>query len=164
MKKIVGIAGWSGSGKTTLVESLIKIFKYEYKLNVCILKHAHKNFRIDKEGKDSYKFSEAGADQVIISSENQWATINKIKGEEKSLEFLLKQSLNADVTLVEGWKFSNIKKIEIYRQEINKGFLYIEDSNIVAIALQNISISLKKNIHKLDLNNHLDMRLKSHYT
>ena len=50
MKKTIGIAGWSGSGKTTLVENLIKIFKNKYKLKVCTLKHAHKNFEIDKKG------------------------------------------------------------------------------------------------------------------
>ena len=78
MKKTIGIAGWSGSGKTTLVENLIKVFKNKYKLKVCTLKHAHKNFEIDKKGKDSYRFSKAGSDQVIISSSRQWAVINQL--------------------------------------------------------------------------------------
>ena len=78
MKKIVGITGWSGSGKTTVVENLIKIFKSKHNLKVCALKHAHKNFKIDSPGKDSFKFYEAGAEQVIISSEKQWAVINRV--------------------------------------------------------------------------------------
>ena len=65
---IIGIAGGSGSGKTRLVVELIKVFKKKYKLKVCALKHAHENFEIDKEGKDSFRFYEAGADQIIISS------------------------------------------------------------------------------------------------
>ena len=83
MKKTIGIAGWSGSGKTTLVENLIKVFKNKYKLKVCTLKHAHKNFEIDKKGKDSYRFSKAGSDQVIISSSRQWAVINQLNDKEK---------------------------------------------------------------------------------
>ncbi len=147
----MGIAGWSGSGKTTLLESLIKIFKNDHKLSVCVIKHAHKSFKIDKEGKDSWKFSEAGADQVIISSELRWAMINNVK-KEQDLNFLLKNTSNTDIILVEGWKYSNLKKIEIYRKKLNKGFLYLEDDNIVAIALENLNLSIKKNIYKLDLN------------
>ncbi len=156
MKKIVGIAGWSGSGKTTLVENLIKIFKNQYNLTVCVLKHAHKSFKIDKKGKDSFKFSQAGADQVIISSEIQWAIINNVKNEAK-IEYLLKNSLKADITLVEGWKYSNLKKIEIYRKKIDKDFLYLNDDKIVAIALENLETYIQKDIIKLDLNNPLSI-------
>ena len=134
MKKIIGIAGWSGAGKTTLVENLIKIFKNKYKLKVCTLKHAHKNFEIDKKGKDSYRFSKAGSDQVIISSIKKWAVINNSNDKEKELNFLLKNTIRADITLVEGWKYSNISKIEVYRKELNKGYLYPDDTKIVAIA------------------------------
>ena len=154
MKKTIGIAGWSGSGKTTLVENLIKIFKNKYKLKVCTLKHAHKNFEIDKKGKDSYRFSKAGSDQVIISSSRQWAVINQSNNEEKDLNFLLKNAISADIVLVEGWKYSNIKKIEVYRKEVNKEFLYKNDSNIVAIALENTKTKIHKDIFKLDLNNY----------
>ncbi len=154
MKKTIGIAGWSGSGKTTLVENLIKIFKNKYKLQVCTIKHAHKSFEIDKKGKDSYRFSKAGSDQVIISSSSQWAVINQSNDKEKDLNFLLKNTISADIVLVEGWKYSHIKKIEVYREEVNKEFLYKSDDNIVAIALENTSIKIYKDIFKLDLNNY----------
>ena len=154
MKKTIGIAGWSGSGKTTLVENLIKIFKNKYKLQVCTIKHAHKSFEIDKKGKDSYRFSKAGSDQVIISSSSQWAVINQSNDKEKDLNFLLKNTIRADIVLVEGWKYSNIKKIEVYREEVNKEFLYKNDDNIVAIALENSNTEIYKDIFKLDLNNY----------
>ena len=154
MKKTIGIAGWSGSGKTTLVENLIKIFKNDYRLKVCTLKHAHKSFEIDKKGKDSYRFSKAGSDQVIISSTKQWAVINQSNNEEKDLNFLLKNVISADIVLVEGWKYSNIKKIEVYRKEVNNEFLYKNDNNIVAIALENTNTKIYKDIFKLALNNY----------
>ena len=157
MKKIIGIAGWSGSGKTTVVESLIKIFKTKYNFTVCALKHAHENFKIDQEGKDSYRFSKAGANQVIISSKKQWAVINNLNNIEKDLDYLLKETARADITIVEGWKNSNLKKIEIYREKISNSFLHIKDDNIVAIALENINIPIKKTIPKLNLNDHFSI-------
>ena len=119
MKKIIGIAGWSGSGKTTVVEGLITVFKNKYKLKVCAIKHAHESFTIDQEGKDSFRFAKAGADKVIISSVKQWTIINKVQ-EEESIENLLKFTDNFNITLVEGWKFSKLKKIEIHRSIIRK--------------------------------------------
>ena len=101
MKKTIGIAGWSGSGKTTLVENLIKVFKNKYKLKVCTIKHAHKSFEIDKKGKDSYRFSKAGSDQVIISSTRQWAVINQSNNEEKDLNFLLKNTISSGNILID---------------------------------------------------------------
>ena len=55
----------------------------------------------------------AGANQVIIASSKQWAIINKIDNEEPPLEELLRHSKdNIDIILVEGWKFSKIKKLK----------------------------------------------------
>ena len=99
MKKTIGKAGWSGSGKTTLVENLIKIFKTDYRLKVCTLKHAHKSFEIDKKGKVSYRFSKAGSDQVIISSSRQWAVINQLNDKEQDLNYLLKKYKSVDISL-----------------------------------------------------------------
>ena len=49
---------------------------------------------------------------------------------------------------------SNIKKIEVYRKEVNKEFLYKNDNNIVAIALENTNTKIYKDIFKLDLNDY----------
>ena len=157
MKKVIGIAGWSGSGKTTVVESLINIFNTKYNFTVCVLKHAHENFKIDQEGKDSYRFSKAGAKQVIISSKKQWALINNLDNKEKDLDYLLKKTEDTNIVLVEGWKYSKLKKIEIYREKLGRDFLHIKDKNIVAIALENSNIPIKKSINKLDLNDHLSI-------
>ena len=156
MKKIIGIAGWSGSGKTTLVEGLVTIFKNNYNLKVCAIKHAHKNFTIDQEGKDSYRFSKAGAERVIISSKNQWTVINKVQKEE-SIDGLLKFTKDFNIVLVEGWKFSKLKKIEVHRSKIKKKILFEEDKNIVAIATDNLNLVTPKKLKKLNLNDHFNV-------
>ena len=156
MKKIIGIAGWSGSGKTTLVEGLIDIFKNHYNLRVCAIKHAHKNFTIDQEGKDSYKFTKAGAERVIVSSINQWTIINKVQKEE-NIENLLKFTSDFNIVLVEGWKFSNLKKIEVHRSLIKKNVLFKEDKNIIAVATDNPDLIIPNSLKKLNLNNHLNI-------
>ena len=156
MKKIIGIAGWSGSGKTTLVEGLVTIFKNNYNLKVCAIKHAHKNFTIDQEGKDSFRFSKAGAERVILSSINQWTIINKVQ-EEESIENLLKFTKNFNIVLVEGWKFSKLKKIEVHRNIIKKKVLFEEDKNIIAVATDNLSLVIDKKLKKLNLNDHLNI-------
>ena len=156
MKKIIGIAGWSGSGKTTLVEGLITIFKNSYNLKVCAIKHAHENFIIDQKGKDSYRFSKAGAERVIISSKNQWTIINKVQ-EEENIENLLKFTKNYNIVLVEGWKFSKLKKIEVHRSIIRKKILFEEDKNIIAIATDSLNFLAPKKLKILNLNDHIDI-------
>ena len=149
---ILGLAGWSGSGKTTLVSNLIPELK---KINVSVstLKHAHEGFDIDTPGKDSYVHRESGAKEVLISSNKRFALMHEYINEETSLKSLIKKLSPVDLILVEGWKKENIKKIEIYRKEINKPLLYNNDINIVAIATNDKSIKIK-NMTILDLNDY----------
>ena len=111
---------------------------------------------IDREGKDSYRFSKAGAERVIVSSTNQWTIINKVK-EEESIENLLKFTKNFNIVIVEGWKFSKLKKIEVYRSVIKKKVLFEEDKNIIAIATDNLNLVTPKKLKKLNLNDHLSI-------
>ncbi len=153
MTNIIGISGWSGSGKTKLITNLIKFFKDNYSLKVCALKHAHHTFELDQKGKDSQKMFAAGAHQVIIASSKQWAIINKIDNEEPPLEELLRHSKdNIDIILVEGWKFSKIKKIEVYRKILKKEMLSSQDKNFIAIATDEKQLSIKTKIPILNIN------------
>jgi len=156
LTNIIGISGWSGSGKTQLMSKLIKFFVEGCNLKVCAFKHAHSSFEIDKKGKDSYRFFEAGASSVVISSSKQWAVINKVESKEPSLNDLLSEiKSNFDLILVEGWKFENIKKIEVFRKKINKPLLCNNHSNFIAVATnsKNLEIKKVKNISILNLNN-----------
>ena len=149
---LLGLAGWSGSGKTTLVSNLIPELK-RINISVSTLKHAHEGFDIDKPGKDSYVHRESGAREVLISSNKRFALMHEYTKEEINLNNLIKKLSPVDLILVEGWKKENIKKIEIYRKEINKPLLFEKDKNIIAVATNDKSIKIK-NMIILDLNNY----------
>ena len=149
---LLGLAGWSGSGKTTLISNLIPELK-KINISVSTLKHAHEGFDIDKPGKDSYVHRESGAREVLISSNKRFALMHEYHKEEINLNNLIKKLSPVDLILVEGWKKENIKKIEIYRKEINKPLLCDKDKNIIAVATNDKSIKIK-NMTILDLNNY----------
>jgi molybdopterin-guanine dinucleotide biosynthesis protein B len=147
--KVFGFAGYSGSGKTTLIEKLIPIFVGK-NLKVALIKHAHHEFDLDQPGKDSYRHREAGCVEVLVTSSRRWAVIHELRGEpELGLEESLKRISPCDLVLVEGFKKEPIPKIEIYRTENGKPFLYPEDSQIVAVASDG---KLTITLPQLDLN------------
>lgn len=152
---ILGLAGWSGSGKTTLITNLLPHLT-KMNIKVSTLKHAHENFDIDKPRKDSYKHREAGAQEVLISSNKRFALIHEYKNNEISLNELIKKLSPVDLILVEGWKNENILKIEIYRKDLGKPLLANKDKNIIAIATNDISININ-NVKILDLNNYKEI-------
>jgi len=133
--KVVGFAGFSGSGKTTLVESLIPALKLRG-LRVSVVKHAHHKFDIDHPGKDTYRHREAGAFEVVVASDMRLALIREFERPARlSVHHLIAELYDGvDWVLVEGFKDSNLLKIEVWRHEAGKPALYSEDDFIVAIA------------------------------
>jgi molybdopterin-guanine dinucleotide biosynthesis protein B len=133
--KVVGFAGFSGSGKTTLVEGLIAALKLRG-LRVSVVKHAHHNFDIDHPGKDTYRHREAGAFEVVVASDMRLALIREFERPSRLTVHHLISELyeGVDWVLVEGFKESNLLKIEVWRPEAGKPALYTEDDFIVAIA------------------------------
>ncbi len=108
-RTIIGFSGFSGSGKTTLIEKLIPVFKSSG-FKVAVIKHDAHDFEIDREGKDTYRFREAGADCVCISSASKSATMSKGAS---TLDELLEECRDADIVLVEGYRDSSITKIGV---------------------------------------------------
>lgn len=62
---MLAITGSSGSGKTTLIEKLIRILS-ERGLRVGAVKRSHHMVDVDREGKDSHRFRETGANPVAL--------------------------------------------------------------------------------------------------
>ena len=149
---ILGLAGWSGSGKTTLIKNLLPKLK-KINISVSTIKHAHEGFDIDKPGKDSFIHRESGAQEVLISSSKRFALMSNYKNKESSLRELIAKLTPVDLVLVEGWKKENIKKIEVYRKEVNKPLLALNDKNIIAIATNDKNININ-NVMLLDINNY----------
>jgi molybdopterin-guanine dinucleotide biosynthesis protein B len=137
--KVVGFAGYSGSGKTTLVEQLIPALKFRG-LRVSIVKHAHHRFDIDQPGKDTYRHREAGAFEVVVASQHRLALMREFEQPAALTVHHLIAELyeGVDWVLVEGFKDSDLLKIEVWRAPSDsyagKPARYMHDDFIVAIA------------------------------
>ena len=133
--KVIGFAGYSGSGKTTLVERLIPALKHLGQ-RVSVVKHAHHSFDIDHAGKDTFRHREAGAFEVVVASNRRLALIREFEREStQSVHQLIAELYEGvDWVLVEGFKDSDLQKIEVWRAAAGKPTRYVDDDFIVAIA------------------------------
>jgi molybdopterin-guanine dinucleotide biosynthesis adapter protein len=130
----MGIAGYSGSGKTTLVERLIPVL-CSRGLRVSVVKHAHHDFEIDHEGKDSWRHRQAGAAQVLVTSSRRWALVHELRDDpEPTLQDHLARLGPCDIVLVEGFKREPIPKLEVHRAASGTPSLWPTDGDIVAVA------------------------------
>jgi molybdopterin-guanine dinucleotide biosynthesis adapter protein len=133
--KVVGFAGFSGAGKTSLVEQLIPVLN-AHGLRVSVVKHAHHKFDIDHAGKDTFRHREAGAFEVVVASNQRLALMREFeKPTVLSVHHLIAELYGGvDWVLVEGFKESDLPKIEVWRPAHGKPALYTDDDFIVAIA------------------------------
>ena len=156
--KVVGFAGYSGSGKTTLVEKLIPALKRRG-FRVSVVKHAHHKFDIDHPGKDTFRHRAAGASEVVVASSNRLALIREFEKPARLTvhQLLVELDHSVDWVLVEGFKESELPKIEIWRPHgptsEGKPARYMHDGFIVAIATDAPEqLPEKTSLEVLDLN------------
>jgi len=145
----------SGIGKTTLLTQLIPAL-ISQGLRISVIKHAHHDFDIDHEGKDSYRLRQAGAVQMMIGSKKRWALMTELAhtpnhSNEPNLAHLLAQMDTnlTDLILAEGFKHEAIPKIEVHRSTFGTPLLASKDNNIIAIATDS---ALPISIPQIDLN------------
>jgi molybdopterin-guanine dinucleotide biosynthesis protein B len=137
--KVVCFAGFSGSGKTTLVEQLIEELRRRGQ-RVSVAKHAHHNFDVDHPGKDTWRHRQAGAFEVVAASDQRLALMREFeRPAELTVHHLLAELYQGvDWVLVEGFKDSDLLKVEIWRapepgQEA-RAVRYPDDDFVAAIA------------------------------
>jgi molybdopterin-guanine dinucleotide biosynthesis adapter protein len=150
---VIGFCGFSGSGKTTLVEQLIGGLKLAGQ-RVSVVKHAHHDFDIDHEGKDSWRHRQAGAFEVIVASDKRLAKIREYDVQAApDIHDLIEELLDCDWVLVEGFKRAALPKIEIWRAAASKPALYPHDPNVVAICTDSAAeLPQATDLPVLDLN------------
>lgn len=127
---VISFVGYSGSGKTTFIEKLIPELK-KRNIRLAVVKHDAHKFSIDKEGKDTYRFAEAGADIVSISSSEKIAIIEKTN-KELVLEDIIKKIRNVDLIITEGYRAGGAPKIGVYRKASGKD-LSVNINELMAI-------------------------------
>ena len=113
---VVQFAGYSNSGKTTLMTHVIRYLS-DQGLRVAVIKHdGGHDVQIDQEGKDTWRFHEAGAPLVAIQSKTQtaWFDYSPIQ-----LEEIIQRMTTGfpDLILIEGFKWEAYPKLVVIRSE-----------------------------------------------
>ena len=130
---VLGVVGWSGSGKTSLLEHLVARLAGQG-LRVNVVKHSHHDIELEPPHKDSARLRMAGAAEVMIASPYRVAILRELRGaQEPSLAEHLARLAPSDLTLVEGYKWERLPKLEVFRPALGKPALYPEDADIVAV-------------------------------
>lgn len=135
---VMAFSAWSGTGKTTLIEKLVVEFKHRG-LRVAVIKHDGHRFEIDRPGKDSWRFTQAGADVTIISSEEKTAYMEQGT---LTLPQLLDMVTNVDLILVEGYKNQKLPRIGIARKATGKGFTGEPEQFVALVSDEPVEASL----------------------
>jgi molybdopterin-guanine dinucleotide biosynthesis protein B len=131
---VMGVIGWSGSGKTTLLEYLVGRLAAAG-LRVNVVKHSHHDIVLEPPHKDSARMRAAGAAEVMIASPYRVAIMRELRGAlEPSLAEHIGRLAPADLTLVEGYKWEPLPKLEVFRPEVGKPPMFPDDPHIVAVA------------------------------
>ncbi len=113
MMPVICIVGKNKRAKAKLMEALIKELKARG-LRVGALKyHKHGDFEIDLEGKDTWKYAKAGADEVAIYSPVKFALIKNVEKEMNIDEICDKYFAGNDIVLADGFTLSDKPRIII---------------------------------------------------
>jgi len=153
-KRIVAISGIKNSGKTTLICRLLEIFK-EKGLRVAVLKHDGHDFEPDVPGTDTYRQLQAGAYGTAVFSKGKYMLVKQQPqiSEKELMEFFPE----ADLILLEGFKYSTYPKIEIVRKG-NSAESVSNPERLMAIATnldaeEREALSVQENVPFFDLDN-----------
>jgi len=101
-------------GKTTLVARVIEHLSMSG-LRVGALKHSSHGFQMDREGKDTFRFREAGAYAVGISSANERAVITSTAEPTSLADLAAALPADLDLIVVEGYRNENAPTVEVHR-------------------------------------------------
>ncbi len=148
MKTVSFIAVSSGSGKTTLIEKIVPLLK-QHGLRVAVVKHASKGFDLDRPGKDSWRFREAGADAVVLVGPDSLALLRS-SDREPALPELEEMTGQVDVLIFEGFKGRGTNRIEVFRSGASESApLCMTDRSIIALVSDS---PLDTTIPRFDIN------------
>jgi molybdopterin-guanine dinucleotide biosynthesis protein B len=143
----VAFTGPSNSGKTTLIVKVSSILQ-DNGYKVAIVKHDPKDKAMfDKEGKDSFKFSQTGADVAVVSP-NKTTVFKK---QTSSIEQIINIFEEFDFLLVEGLKTLPLPRICISRGKLDNAYFDVSDTLAIDDTIDKSTIPSNMNV--LDLNN-----------
>jgi len=104
---VLGICGFSGSGKTTLIEAVVPRLQAKG-LSVAVIKHDAHGVEVDRPGKDSDRFFQAGADVLLQGPGQEFLRTHGTSDLHGRLGALAERY---DLVLVEGHKQTPLPKL-----------------------------------------------------
>jgi molybdopterin-guanine dinucleotide biosynthesis protein B len=143
----VAFTGPSNSGKTTLIEKVAREMIKDFK--IAIIKNDPKDkASFDIEGKDSYKFTQTGA-EVVITSPTRTTYFSQ---REKTLDEIIAMIDDFDYLFVEGLKTLPLPRIAIFRQKIEESYFDCSEAIAVDDSINTEDYSIPQTLTMLDLN------------
>ena len=113
---VITVTGYSNSGKTTFLTKVVQHLS-KNGISVGVIKnHGHAQDGVDQEGKDSWKYTRAGANPVVLSSAAQYAIFVSTPEKPATRDELVEKIANdVDLVIVEGFHTSAQGAIEVSR-------------------------------------------------
>ena len=132
---IISFVGKSGAGKTTFLEQVVMELKRRGR-RVAVIKHDVHGFEMDQPGKDSWRYAQAGADAVVISSPAKFALIQRVPRERTMDELAALVQHDVNIVLTEGYKRGPKPKVEISRAAVSHELLCSADELVALVTDQ----------------------------
>lgn len=106
-------AAKAGTGKTTFIKKLLPILK-TLRIRTAVVKSDEHGFSLDQEGKDTWQYTQSGAEVVAIAAPQQYAVIIKTKAKKNLLE-LAEEIGGVDLVVIESRQSGVFPILEIAR-------------------------------------------------
>ena len=143
----VAFTGPSNSGKTTAIVKIAEKLTNKYK--VAIIKNdPGDKARFDIKGKDSWKFSQTGANVAVVSPTRTTLFLQ----EKREVNDVAKLFGDYDVLIVEGLKYLDLPRIGVFRNELDESYFPYIKAIACDDSIELSKYNLPKEIEVLDLN------------
>ncbi len=122
--RLIAVVGKKNAGKTTLVVALVKeLLRRGHR--VMTIKHGAHPFEIDAQGRDTWRhMHEGGAERVVMETPTSRVLIATPKEALGPRELTAQFLADADFVVTEGFKDSDLPKIEVHRRTVHETPLY----------------------------------------
>ncbi len=138
--KIYRICGY-GSGRSALVVKLVNEFAFR-RINVAVIKHAHKLFDMDKEGSDTWNLRQNGCPQTLIAHRERWGLLCETPdGNTPDPVALARHLAPCDLVLAVGFDEAPLPGLEVRRADDADEPQYRRDALIHAVVVDGINVT-----------------------
>lgn len=125
---IFTVVGRKNSGKTTLVVRLsAELHRRGHR--VMTIKHGAHTFNIDPATTDTYRhYHEGNAERVVMAAPDKFALVQRWSEQLGPREIAARFLSEADIVVCEGFKASDLPRIEVFRRAVHDAPLYRADA------------------------------------